>query len=245
MAQTTPEPIKKAEPQKRDPEVRGPKERPDKSGKEKVDASGKDKGPAKEKLGATNSDRAQRATGKTESKTLAQRATGDKSTTNSHASKAEDKAHDIKDSRENEQGPLKKDSEAQPQAGERASEWVNSDSDWEAEFDYQFGKGCGDFVRNYQEMKQKNTKGADKYYHCKANCEATSRGPGGEAAAKTISYGREATDTVTNTTFKGMSLKDSLADSRADMHANRVGQEAGARGLRCADACHRFRPRGL
>nr|CRH04305.1 protein of unknown function [Candidatus Magnetococcus massalia] len=45
---------------------------------------------------------------------------------------------------------------------------------------------------NYQEMRADNTKnGADKFFHCKANCEATQHGPGGRQAAESLSHLRE------------------------------------------------------
>ena len=43
----------------------------------------------------------------------------------------------------------------------------------------QFGAGAADMWRNYQRMENKQWKGADKYYHCMANCHATNEGPGG------------------------------------------------------------------
>lgn len=33
-----------------------------------------------------------------------------------------------------------------------------------------------DFWRNYNDMRNANTIGGDKYFHCKANCEAARRG---------------------------------------------------------------------
>jgi len=33
----------------------------------------------------------------------------------------------------------------------------------------------GDFAGNYQDMRDANTVGADKYFHCKANCQASKR----------------------------------------------------------------------
>ncbi len=51
-----------------------------------------------------------------------------------------------------------------------------------------------DFVRNYGNMREANTIGADKYFHCNANCEATKRGPAGERTATVLSDVREAID---------------------------------------------------
>lgn len=51
-----------------------------------------------------------------------------------------------------------------------------------------------DFRRNYQDMRDTKVIGADKFFHCKANREATRRGPEGEAEAERISDLREAID---------------------------------------------------
>ncbi|SOB59839.1 protein of unknown function [Pseudodesulfovibrio profundus] len=60
-----------------------------------------------------------------------------------------------------------------------------------APFVRQGAEGSSDFVRNYTDMREANTVGADKYFHCKANYEASKRGPGGKAAAWTLSEARE------------------------------------------------------
>ena len=54
--------------------------------------------------------------------------------------------------------------------------------------------GARDFGKNYDDMVDANTIGADKYFHCKANCEAASRGPGGKDVSELISEVREPTD---------------------------------------------------
>jgi len=95
-----------------------------------------------------------------------------------------------------------------------------------------------DFVRNYNDMRAANTIGGDKYFHCKANCEATRRGPLGEATACTISDTREWTDQK----IKG----DPASASRADQAANAIGR-SGALGSSqsCSSVCAPFRPTGL
>lgn len=50
----------------------------------------------------------------------------------------------------------------------------------------QAAQGTGDFLNNYMNMRNANTIGADKYFHCMANCQASQRGPGGQAAARGI-----------------------------------------------------------
>jgi hypothetical protein len=134
--------------------------------------------------------------------------------------------------------------------GERTSDWLSHDilrvagHQGAKDFCSDMIGGVSDFVHNYNEMKAANVKGADKYFHCMANCEATQRGAGGEAAATAIGYGREATDSIKNL-FKGMSLKESLADCKDDLQANRVGRDGANAGTRCYDVCERYRVRGL
>jgi RHS repeat-associated protein len=58
---------------------------------------------------------------------------------------------------------------------------------------YNYWRGVGDFIETYVDMREANWKapGTDKYFHCKANCEAAQRGPGGVDAACTVSDTRE------------------------------------------------------
>ena len=85
----------------------------------------------------------------------------------------------------------------------------------------------GDFIRNYREMREANTIGADKYFHSKANCDAAQRGKIGELVAKGISDLREFTDLFKNVLVKGMSIAESLEDSAGDQEANEYGREQG------------------
>ncbi len=88
----------------------------------------------------------------------------------------------------------------------------------------QAGAGSADMWRNYQRMEHKQWKGADKYYHCMANCQATNEGPGGAAAAVVISFFR------TNV----LSRYREPTDWRNDDKANRCGQKGGDCEKRCA-----------
>jgi uncharacterized protein RhaS with RHS repeats len=88
----------------------------------------------------------------------------------------------------------------------------------------QFGAGAGDMWRNYQRMEHKQWKGADKYYHCMANCQATNEGGGGAVAAEVISFFR--TDVVSR--FREPD------DWRNDDKANHCGQKGGDCQKRCA-----------
>lgn len=96
-----------------------------------------------------------------------------------------------------------------------------------------------DFRNNYSAMRDANTIGADKYFHCKANCEATRRGGLGELTATVLSAGRELTDIM-----RGKSGADA---ARADLDANARGR-AGAKAQPeqpCSLVCDADRPRGL
>ena len=99
--------------------------------------------------------------------------------------------------------------------------------------------GVGDFYQNYQDMRDANTIGGDKYFHCKANCEAAQRGDGGQDAAECISDAREWADE----NIKG----DSSKASEADQIANQWGRSQGSAnpGASCSSICKVFRPNGL
>jgi uncharacterized protein RhaS with RHS repeats len=103
----------------------------------------------------------------------------------------------------------------------------------------EFFGGAGDFMRSYVDVRQANWKGADKYFHCKANCEAAQRGVGGEALACVISDIREWWDQ----NVKGYPM----SDSAADQVANRYGRTEGTinPGTPCWQSCAPFRPAGL
>lgn len=103
----------------------------------------------------------------------------------------------------------------------------------------QVGGAIGDFWNNYQDMRQAGWKGADKYFHCKANCEASQRGSSGEATACKISDTREWWDQ----NVKGYPASDSAADQAA----NQFGRNQGSTsvGASCAQLCAPYRPAGL
>jgi hypothetical protein len=96
----------------------------------------------------------------------------------------------------------------------------------------------GEFLRNYKAMRDANTIGADKYFHCKANCEASQRGSEGKAAAKVISDVREYVDQ----NVKG----DPKSASDADQVANEYGRAQGSTSNQaCSTLCGPLAPRGL
>ncbi|MBK8164193.1 MAG: hypothetical protein IPK65_13970 [Gammaproteobacteria bacterium] len=97
-----------------------------------------------------------------------------------------------------------------------------------------------DFSQNYFDMRRAKTIGADKYFHCKANCEAASRGPGGAFESSILSELRELTDEH----IKG----DSPQACNADRRANNQGRQGGANNSAnssCQQICSPFRPNGL
>lgn len=93
-------------------------------------------------------------------------------------------------------------------------------------------------MKNYNDMRDANTIGGDKYFHCKANCEASKRGKEGQAMACLISDTREWVDQ----NIKG----DPASASAADQVANHYGRSQGASsGSSCQEICSPFRPNGL
>ncbi|MGD9728651.1 MAG: RHS repeat-associated core domain-containing protein [Nitrospiraceae bacterium] len=106
--------------------------------------------------------------------------------------------------------------------------------------------GSGDFGGAYADQwRATNTIGGahngwanqDVYFHCRANCEAAQRGPGGEDAAQCFSDARENWDE-----FWGQSS----ADTRRDQSANRQGRNGGSigPGESCQKICGSYRPGG-
>lgn len=117
------------------------------------------------------------------------------------------------------------------------------------------------FVSNRDEMIDVNVKGADKYFHCKANCEATLQGDWGRTTAEVLSFGREASDFVrpdkwveawnANSSRSsgyldniGRTYRYKVDDYRGDMDANRQGRSVGDGGD-CAITCQKYRVKGL
>ncbi|MGP1517743.1 MAG: hypothetical protein ACTTJV_09010 [Ottowia sp.] len=93
----------------------------------------------------------------------------------------------------------------------------------------------GDFLRNYSDMRQADTINGDKYFHCKANCEASRRGKWGEATACTISSTRE----VWDRNIKDDTLEQSAKDEFANAYGRRFGSNFN---IPCDLACSPFRP---
>lgn len=86
---------------------------------------------------------------------------------------------------------------------------------------------AGDFARNYNDMVNANTINADKYFHSKANCQATQRGGAGEVLAEAISILREIEEGTRKVLFEGANLIEQIEDANRDMEANEYGREQG------------------
>jgi hypothetical protein len=96
----------------------------------------------------------------------------------------------------------------------------------------------GDFARNYGDMRDANTIGGDKYFHCTANCQASQRGPAGGLTATILSNGRELLDQL-----KGDPADSSAADQKANVMGRTGGQ--GDSRVPCKNVCLPVRPNGL
>jgi RHS repeat-associated protein len=96
------------------------------------------------------------------------------------------------------------------------------------------------FLTNFRDMVNANVIGADKYFHCKANCEAVRCRKHSYELACLISDTREVTDTFFNF------VRRKPNDSDDDQRANAYGRGWGANTqLDCALACMPLRPNGL
>lgn len=94
------------------------------------------------------------------------------------------------------------------------------------DFDREVAKwdnAMGDFMRNMKDLQA--VKQNDKYYHAKANCEASQRGKDGEAMAYILSYFREISEGLNQVLNKGKSIQEVYEDSLKDIEANKKGIE--------------------
>ncbi len=104
-----------------------------------------------------------------------------------------------------------------------------------------------DLLKNYIAMLLDETKYADDYFHCKANYEATSRGPLGEYIAKKRGKEKEVDDFYKNINEKGLSEEQAMIDYYHDKEINRIGRELYKSGnyKNSKDACNMFRVNGI
>lgn len=75
----------------------------------------------------------------------------------------------------------------------------------------------------------------DKYYHAKANCEATQEmGIIGEKLATLLSNAKECYDQYTYVHTHKVTIEEAIADSERDQIANRIGRERGRKYPHCS-----------
>lgn len=87
-----------------------------------------------------------------------------------------------------------------------------------------------DFVYNYitlLNVANDDNQGIDKYYHAKANCEASQRGDFASAFAEGLSGLKEIWDSYFYAKAKKISIQKALEDSAGDFEANKEGREKG------------------
>ncbi len=101
-----------------------------------------------------------------------------------------------------------------------------------------------DFWKNYRNMRDANTIGADKYFHCMAHCQAAKEGPVGYGLSVIGGEGRELLDEYINNPRKGMTKNENVKDCNADRDANSRGREGDPK-KSCSETCAPFRPPGL
>ncbi|MBQ2872287.1 hypothetical protein IJE86_11345 [bacterium] len=106
---------------------------------------------------------------------------------------------------------------------------------------------AGDFARNYLDMLNANTINADKYFHAKANCEATQRGGAGEILAVAISQSREIEEGLRKVILEGNNIIEQIQDAKRDLEANKYGREQGKLhpNINCKILIDSLRPNGL
>jgi RHS repeat-associated protein len=110
-----------------------------------------------------------------------------------------------------------------------------------------FENGIGDFIDNFNDQRDATYgvggehhgwSGQDKYFHCKANCEAASRGIGGIDASICMSDVREWFDQH----IKGDPVQSSIDDQVANSFG-RVGAIIYP-DKTCTEICSKYRPGG-
>ena len=142
-----------------------------------------------------------------------------------HAVKSFQKDNDLK-----ADGIIKPDGPTQEKINDRLKKDKNS------------GNIFQDFWKNYKDMREADFIGADKYFHCKANYEASQRS---WVAAKIISDEKETLWSPKEVIENG--LRAAIKDSAEDQEANRDGRTAARSGryISARDACEIYRPEGL
>lgn len=98
-------------------------------------------------------------------------------------------------------------------------------------------------IKNYKDLKEAKTKGADKYFHCKGNYQAATYGAYGKMLSQLISFGKELKDIPQYAMNDGWikSFKDTLSD----WEANKSGWDGASSGKSLFESCEQYRPMGL
>ena len=104
-----------------------------------------------------------------------------------------------------------------------------------------------DMSKNYFDMKKDCTVGADDYFHCKANYEATKRGQIGEKFAQNVGDAKEEFDFWDNQIRKGLSYQEAYQDRVKDKTINKIGRQKAKSGLykNSKEACQEYRVDGI
>ena len=92
------------------------------------------------------------------------------------------------------------------------SNGINIGLDYSILFPVDMLQAAYDFYKNYFNMRHAKNPGSDKYFHAKANFQATHHGPGGKFFAIHFSNLREMWDMRTGDTYE-MSLHDQVANA--------------------------------
>jgi len=111
----------------------------------------------------------------------------------------------------------------------------------------QFRETVDIFWENYQDMKEANTIGADKYFHSKANAEAAQLGKTAEEVADFISRAREVIDFWKYLLRDKMEVEAIIEDMNKDLKANAYGRKVGRENpdAPAKDLIKIYRPEGL
>lgn len=107
------------------------------------------------------------------------------------------------------------------------------------------GKTAQIFAKNYINMREADTQGADKYFHALANCQSAQQGH--PTNAKILSAGREVVDTLIKYPLKGVPMNVSVPDAIDDWKVDMYGLNQGLQypNKDCRVLINKYRPNGL
>ena len=104
-------------------------------------------------------------------------------------------------------------------------------------------KALDELRKSYHDMREANTIGADKYFHCIGMCEAT-RASGNPNMVEALARIREIIDNIKNRIVGHNTALEQAADSFADMEANRQGINCPPTES-CECCCQGYKVKGL